>query len=453
MGDLNLNSDEGILHRTQTLIIRGIRYEAVFTKKRLILVTCETGTIHEDIPFSDISRAISGVNKLREPVLTLDLTLSGGEKRTIELIFIRLAIDQSAAELETCIGILRNQQVPIESHERQLVGLEFSNHGQRILPGESSGQGPVTRAQVPEWNIIGSPHHTRRPLQVEEPQLPPVRSIAVILIIIVILVIGMVVVGQVLNKGDDLAERSGTGANITKNGTPAASPVPTPAPSPQKITPTIPPPPELSAPKDGVWVNITYPGNYRGYLGSLGRRTGINSSGTWFYKIPVDDAMIEGSIEKMDGSGENLEVKIYNGGNLVAETGTSKPWGVVDIHEKIGPAIGNTVVIVPSSPVITVSPYTSLPQTGIPLSGVFVRIFSIGNFSGSIHSNGLITNVNSTGDQFFQIPITSGIVEGFIVKREGTVNNLIIVVYKDGKVVSETSTSTPLGVADFHAIV
>ena len=71
MDNLTLMSDEAVIQKIQTIIIDGVRYEAVLTGRRLILVESETGRIHEDIPLADISGAISGVNKLREPVITI----------------------------------------------------------------------------------------------------------------------------------------------------------------------------------------------------------------------------------------------------------------------------------------------------------------------------------------------------------------------------------------------
>ena len=71
LNNIKLASDESILHKTQTIIIKGVRYEAVLTNKRLITVESETGHIREDILFEEIDLAISGENKFHEPVITL----------------------------------------------------------------------------------------------------------------------------------------------------------------------------------------------------------------------------------------------------------------------------------------------------------------------------------------------------------------------------------------------
>ena len=41
-------------------------------------------------------------------------------------------------------------------------------------------------------------------------------------------------------------------------------------------------------------------------------------------------------------------------------------------------------------------------------------------------------------------------IDGSIEKQDGSVKNLIIEVYKDGALISQSYTSTPLGVVDIH---
>lgn len=44
-------------------------------------------------------------------------------------------------------------------------------------------------------------------------------------------------------------------------------------------------------------------------------------------------------------------------------------------------------------------------------------------------------------------------IEGSIEKQDGTVNNLIIEVYKNEVLVSQSYTSAPLGMVDIHTTV
>jgi hypothetical protein len=153
----------------------------------------------------------------------------------------------------------------------------------------------------------------------------------------------------------------------------------------------------------------------------------------------------------MVGSAEKIEVMIYNGGTLISKSETQKPGGVVEIHVMVGSALWNGAVTTPSQPPeILVSQYESLPNVSIPLSEVLVRVFSMGNFTGSIRANRQLKKVNSTGDQFYQLPKSSGMIEGSNEKQDGTTNNLIIEVYKNGALVSKSYTSAPRGVVDIY---
>ena len=45
--------------------------------------------------------------------------------------------------------------------------------------------------------------------------------------------------------------------------------------------------------------------------------------------------MIDGFIDKGDGSGKNMIVQIYNDGTLVTYGNTSSPLGMVEIHARV----------------------------------------------------------------------------------------------------------------------
>ncbi|MDO9324636.1 MAG: hypothetical protein Q7T80_06720 [Methanoregula sp.] len=451
MDNLNLNSDEAILQKTQTIIIDGTRHEAVLTGRRLILVESETGRIHEDIPFTDIRMAISGVNKLREPVITISFNSSEREKRTLELIFIREILDQNIKELEKCLALLKQHNVPVEG--KTLLAEEVhTDRGERASTGVLAVDEKTSRAAVPEWSFISTLHQIKKPLKEEAPEHSPLVLIAAVVLIIAIFVGGALIAGQVMHPIEGPANQSVTSAVITSTVVPSPLPSPTSSPQPQETPGTESYVPPVTVPISGVWVKVSYPGNYTGYIGATGRHIEINASGTRLYQLPVDDAMIEGSIEKLDGSAEKLEVGIYNGGTLVSKSETQKPWGLIDIHNPVGPAIGGAVIPTPL-PEIQVSPYASLPPASIPPTGVWVRVFYPGNFMGSIGANGLMRAVNSTGDQLYQFPITNGMIDGSVEKMDGSVDNLILEVYKDGALMSQSYTSVPLGLLDVHTAI
>lgn len=450
MDTLNLNTGEAIIRTTQTIIINGVRHEAVLTDRRLVLVESETGHIHEDIPFEDISRADAGVNRIREPVITLSFNSPGREKRIRELIFIRLTGNRNVIELETCLAILKQHNVPVENSVRltedvRLDRVEKANTG--VLPDIET----VSRPAVPDWSGMGLSHRIRKPQKEESPERSPLFLIAAVVFIIVVFASGAVIMGQIMYTKNVPVNQSVTRTDIPTNVIP--SPTLTPVPPQQETSQTAISVTMNSIPSYGIWVRVSYPGNYSGYIGAPGRHLEVNSSGIQLYQLPVQDTMIEGFIEKGDGSAGKLEVEISNGGTIVSRSETAKPYGIIELHAPVGPAIGSNAEITPLPTTITASPYASLPRVSIPLSGVWVRIFYPGNFVGAIGANGQMRNINNTGDQFYQVSLTSGMIEGSVEKQDGSVRTLIIEVYKDGIQISQYFTSTPLGVVDIHVKV
>jgi hypothetical protein len=89
----------------------------------------------------------------------------------------------------------------------------------------------------------------------------------------------------------------------------------------------------------------------------------------------------------------------------------------------------------------------------VPSTGVWVRVAYPGNFTGTIAANGLARDVNSSGDQFYQFPIRSGIIDGFVGKQDGSAKNLIIEVYKDGTRITQGYTSIPFGIVNIQTAV
>jgi hypothetical protein len=190
-------------------------------------------------------------------------------------------------------------------------------------------------------------------------------------------------------------------------------------------------------------------------VGAEGWISDVNGSGTQVYQLPVHDTTIEGTIEKQDGSGNILDVGIYNGGTLVSGSATSKPWGSIDLDTPIGPAIMSGPETATATPTIAVppTPDTSIVMHAVPPTGIWVRVAYPGNFTGTISTNGLGQDVNSSGDQFYQLSMSSGSIDGYIEKGDGSVKNMVVQVYKDGTLVTYGNTSAPLGTVEIHTTV
>jgi hypothetical protein len=95
-------------------------------------------------------------------------------------------------------------------------------------------------------------------------------------------------------------------------------------------------PPQLLVPKFGVWVRLTSNGTYTGSVGTTrGGMKEVNTSGDQFYQISVRDGIVDVSVQKQEGSGDELAVAVYKEGVLVTRTNTTVPKGTVDLHANL----------------------------------------------------------------------------------------------------------------------
>ncbi len=100
--------------------------------------------------------------------------------------------------------------------------------------------------------------------------------------------------------------------------------------------------------------------------------------------------------------------------------------------------------------VTTATPPPGPTQVPIPPSGVYVRVFYPGTFSGVIGTPGNTFNVNDSGDQLYTISTTDGIVSVSVQKKDGSAGKITAEVYKNGVMVKSSSTTTPRGTVEIQ---
>jgi hypothetical protein len=450
MDNLNLASDESVIYRSQKIICSGTGYEVVLTGRRFILAESGSRTIREDLPFTAIVLAVPEFNTLREPVILLTIMEPDGTRKQLELIFVHVLGDLNVQDRDRCMSVLRARNVTVEGSLNQA---RPPSPVRRDSAGAvATGDEVNVRPAVPEWTVYGTPRYIRKAPEEAPPGSPLVLIIAAVLII-GLFIGGILIAGHLVESkpipGTDTMPGQETG--ITENiiPTPAQLPETTPGSVPNALSATG------AVPADGVWVRVSYPGNFSGTVGAQGWMISVNGSGTQLYQLPVHDAVIEGMVEKQDGSANILDIGIYNGGTLVSESTTAKPWGSIDLDTPVGPAIMNVQETIPPTPAIAAlpTPDTSLILHEIPPSGIWARVTYPGNFTGMFYADGMARDVNSSGDQFYQIPIIRGPIDGFINKGDGSGKNMIVQIYKDGTLVTYGNTSAPLGTVEVHTKV
>lgn len=170
------------------------------------------------------------------------------------------------------------------------------------------------------------------------------------MIAVAVLIIGICVIGAfLLNSklgfipGSPAQTPTGTG-NIPVIATQTIAvqqTVPTPTPANMVYSPG-------SMEANGIWVKVSYPGDFAGSLHAQGWGADVKGTGNWMYKVPVENTIIDGSITKMDASSNFLNVEVFNGGVRVSNISTSAPNGKVDVHVTVRKAAGGSPAPAPA---------------------------------------------------------------------------------------------------------
>jgi|GEM_PF-615197 len=122
----------------------------------------------------------------------------------------------------------------------------------------------------------------------------------------------------------------------------------------------------------------------------------------------------------------------------------------------ITPTITTAVTTIPTLTVQqTTAPETTevpppQPTVMVPQKGVWVKVDYTGNYTGRIGASGDLKQVNASGEQYYQLAITEGIVEATIQKQDGSGRVLTIEVYQNGKMVARSTKATPGATVDLR---
>jgi hypothetical protein len=184
--------------------------------------------------------------------------------------------------------------------------------------------------------------------------------------ILIILVTGMVFMSGCTGSDSTSTEPVATPTpqivNKTVLVTPALTPNPQIVNETVLVTPALTPPPQqvtrpsLVIPSRGVWVKITYSGNFSGSFGTPGVLKAVEDSGDHIYQIATTDGPVVATIQKSDGSSAELSVEVYKDGALRKHAATTSPGGIVEIQASVKAVTTTT----------TAPPATSTPTPPTP---------------------------------------------------------------------------------------
>jgi len=97
--------------------------------------------------------------------------------------------------------------------------------------------------------------------------------------------------------------------------------------TPQQPAPGVPP--------TGVWVKITYTGNFSGSVGTPGVLKVVEDRGDHLYQISTSDGPVVVTIQKSDGTSAELAVDVYKDGTLWKHDATTSPRGIIEIQKSL----------------------------------------------------------------------------------------------------------------------
>ena len=112
-----------------------------------------------------------------------------------------------------------------------------------------------------------------------------------------------------------------------------------------------------------------------------------------------------------------------------------------------------TPTTVPQTPAPQITVPTPKPTVMMPEKGVWVKVQYAGNFTGRVGTSGNLKQVNASGDQYYQIPITDGIVEVLLQKEDGSANILTVEIYQNGRMVTRSTKATPYGTIEVRETI
>jgi len=239
-------------------------------------------------------------------------------------------IDSAAA---STLGEPATKQAPVPPVDATAAAPQETGQPRSILPQlflkqDLPQQPPPAGAPVPPAPTGGS-----------GPRRRTMFAIGVVLLIVVLVAAGVFLYWNSLSKtGGEGGSGIETTPLITPTHTLAPVKTPTTRPTPAPTVTTVQPTPtQVLIPPSGVWVRVTYPGTYTGSLGTAAVQNPVTGSGDKFYPVSTSEGIVQASIQKTDGSGDELTVEVYKNGALVKRGTTTIPKGTVEVQIDLKP--------------------------------------------------------------------------------------------------------------------
>ena len=268
----------------------------------------------------------------------------GDYRRAISAFDNALAIDPTMAE------VWNNRGLSLIQTEQYQEALKSINKALSLHPGYDNAR----KAKRIVLDLLKEPENADAapgPAGSPSPQDPaaPKRKrsktfTAVVIVIMIIAVGGLLIMKNMQNPAGTTFLHAAPTPEPTTVQTTVTTAVVTPTPIPTPTLPVVPP--------SGIWVEVIYDQYYSGTVGTPGNQQMVAGSqqvmpntGDHFYRIPAaNDGLVTASIQKNDGSGDNLTVNVYKDGTLIKTDSTTLPNGNLDVVATISASVATSVV-------------------------------------------------------------------------------------------------------------
>lgn len=503
MGFPELNSDEPVILQAHNIKVKSVAFEAVLTNKRLVLVDSKKGLIPpQEILIATISTVEGGENAIRDPILTLAIFSPGGTARQMILTFPREASGERKRERDDWLKALKAQVASSVSSPVVPDATAFD---------QQSSQHPGTAHQSPPGNY-GAPSQKKK-IEITRPTRNIIEPIPAIPrpVETTTLPVGSFCsrCGNRVPPESVFCNLCGTKVTTSPD-QPVEAPTfiaPVPVPTPQPVVPQVhvPTPPAfgLSGDRKERMLEDVIHSIEPLIEDSVPRRTEAAPLVPRHYPAPppvAETPSVESPVTAPQAevpaqapSGEPapagaapatppppappamptappqkkrkfvaigilvIVILAIIGGIVIF----ANPFGTTPQDTTIIPAVTPIVTTATPTPVPTPTPTVTIetpatptpkPEATIPKSGVWLRVTYAGKFGGTYGTPGSQSPIveRNTGDQFFMVSTVNGPVEASIQKLDGSSDELVLEVYKNGELMKHASTQAPKGIVDFQ---
>jgi len=475
MGDPSFNSDERVLIRTPGIHVKSIPFEGTLTNHRIILTDRAKNILpSKDIPLVTIQRVGIGVNALQDPILNISVIPHPGEVRQMVLTFSRQEGGDRVRERDEWARLIqeylygpsvpqsRAPQAPPAQPRLEVVNTPVphvrnpvqdpsvsaaTGYGDVRTPASYPAQEPPPPSQTAQpsmetvfctrcgnrvpadfkfCNQCGTPTVAPAEIRMSAPaqQQPPQRPAAS---------------APVAPRAEEPAYQA-----------PAPEYTPPPAPSPARQTaprPAVQPAPQRAAKK----------GFLGGIFGSKSSKPAARQPRPPALERAPRKSRLPGKKVIIGAVAIVVIIAIVAAGAIFVLPNLSSLIPAGDGSSSGGSSLFGGGSDSSSSGILTTANADSItvketPAVSVPADGVWVRVNYMGSYKGTYGMPSDLQAAEESGDRLFEVVNGTGTIKATMEKKDSSSKrDLVVEIYKDGKLLKSGSVTAAFGKVSISA--